>query len=34
MGLQPLHVEVEIMLRNLTYKQLMEIKNTYENRDN
>lgn len=34
MGLQPLRVEVEIMLRNLTYKQLMEIKNTYENRDN
>ena len=29
MGLQPLRAEVERMIRNLTYKQLMEIKNTY-----
>ena len=33
-GLQPLRTEVERMLRNLTCKQLMEIKNTYENRGN
>ena len=31
-GLQPLRNEVVSLLRTLTYKQLLEIKNTYENK--
>ncbi len=33
-GLQPLKYEVERLLRTLTYKQLLEIKNTYESGSN